>query len=91
MGGTPELTSTYLRPAVRPITRVRRAQAGARPAAPVLTNFGAILLTELIVMAIYRVRATAVQELGAAHGHPRLAAVVVVAFVVVLAAPLAVD
>ena len=43
------------------------------------------------MIAIYRVRATAVQELGAADGHPRLAVVVVVAFVVVLAAPLAVD
>ena len=52
-----------------------------------LTNFGAILLTGLIVMAIYRVRATAVQGLGSTHRHPRLA----VAFVIVLAAPLAVD
>ena len=33
-----------------------------------LTNFGAILLTGLIVMAIYRVRATAVQGLGSQHG-----------------------
>jgi len=33
-----------------------------------LTNFGAILLTGLIVMAIYRVRATAVQGLGSTHG-----------------------
>ena len=56
-----------------------------------LTNFGAILLTGLIVMAIYRVRATAVQGLGSVHGHPRLAVAVVVAFVIVLAAPLAVD
>ena len=56
-----------------------------------LTNFGAILLTGLIVMAIYRVRATAVQGLGSTHGHPRLAVAVVVAFVIVLAAPLAVD
>jgi hypothetical protein len=68
-GGTPELTSTYPRPAVRPMTRVRRAQAGA-PLPLFFTNFGAILLTELIVMAIYRVRATAVEELGAAHRHP---------------------
>ena len=52
-----------------------------------LTNFGAILLTGLIVMAIYRVRSTAVQGLG----HPRLAVAVVVAFVIVLAAPLALD
>ena len=42
-------------------------------------------------MAIYRVRATAVQRLGSTHGHPRLAVAVVVAFVIVLAAPLAVD
>ena len=42
-------------------------------------------------MAIYRVRATAVQGLGSTHGHPRLAVAVVVAFVVLLAAPLAVD
>ena len=56
-----------------------------------LTNFGAILLTGLIVMAIYRVRATAVQGSGSTHGHPRLAVAVVVAFVIVLAAPLAVD
>jgi uncharacterized membrane protein len=56
-----------------------------------LTNFGAILLTGLIVMAIYHVRATAVQGLGSKHGHPRLAVAVVVGFVIVLAAPLAVD
>ena len=56
-----------------------------------LTNFGAILLTGLIVMAIYRVRTTAVQGLGSTHGHPRLAVAVVVTFVIVLAAPLAVD
>jgi len=42
-------------------------------------------------MAIYRVRATAVQALGSSLGHPRLAVVVVVAFMIVLAGPLAVD
>jgi uncharacterized membrane protein len=56
-----------------------------------LTNFGAILLTGLIVMAIYRVRATAVHGLGSTRGHPRLAVAVVVTFVIVVAAPLAVD
>ena len=52
-----------------------------------LTNFGAILLTGLIVMAIYRVRATAVQGLGTTHGRPRLAVAVVVAFVIVAGRP----
>ena len=57
-----------------------------------LTNFGAILLSGLIVMAIYRVRATVARAGSqASHGHPRLAVSVVVAFVIVLAAPLALD
>jgi len=56
-----------------------------------LTNFGAILLTGLIVMAIYRVRATVARESPSARGHPRLAVTVAVAFVIVLAGPLAVD
>jgi hypothetical protein len=42
-------------------------------------------------MAIYRVRTTAVRGLWSTHGHPRLAVAVVVAFVIVVAAPLAVD
>jgi uncharacterized hydrophobic protein (TIGR00271 family) len=56
-----------------------------------LTNFGAILLMGLIVMAIYRVRATAVRELGTSQGQPRLAVAVVVAFVIALSGPLAVE
>jgi len=56
-----------------------------------LTNVGAILLSGLVVMAIYRVRATAAQGWGTTRRHPRLAVAVVVAFVVVLAGPLAVD
>jgi uncharacterized hydrophobic protein (TIGR00271 family) len=56
-----------------------------------LTNFGAILLTGLIVMAIYRVRATVAQGSATLRGHPRLAVTVVAAFVIVLAGPLAVD
>jgi uncharacterized hydrophobic protein (TIGR00271 family) len=56
-----------------------------------LTNFGAILLTGLIVMAIYRVRTTAAQGSPTPRGHPRLAVAVAAAFVIVLAGPLAVD
>ncbi len=55
-----------------------------------LTNVGAILLSGLIVMAIYRVRATAARG-STRHGHPRLAVAVVVLFVIALAGPLAVD
>jgi len=55
-----------------------------------LINVGAILLSGLVVMAIYRVRATAAQGWGTTRRHPRLAVAVVVAFVVALAGPLAV-
>jgi uncharacterized hydrophobic protein (TIGR00271 family) len=54
-----------------------------------LTNFGAILLMGLIVMAIYHVRTALGSE--APTGHTRIAVAVVVAFVVVLAGPLAAD
>jgi uncharacterized membrane protein len=56
-----------------------------------LTNFGAILLSGLIVMAIYHVRETVAQGFPTPRGHPRLAVAVVVVFVIVLAGPLAVD
>jgi hypothetical protein len=42
-------------------------------------------------MAIYRVRATVAPESPSAQGHPRLAVTVAIAFVIVLAGPLAVD
>jgi uncharacterized hydrophobic protein (TIGR00271 family) len=56
-----------------------------------LTNVGAILLSGLIVMAIYRVRATAAQRWRTPHANSRLAVTVVVVFVIALVAPLAVD
>jgi uncharacterized hydrophobic protein (TIGR00271 family) len=56
-----------------------------------LTNVGAILLSGLVVMAIYRVRATAALGSPPPRGHTRLAVTLVVAFVIALAGPLAVD
>lgn len=54
-----------------------------------LTNVGAILLTGLIVMALYRVRTVAAADGAAAQRSRRVGSAVVVAAVVVLAVPLA--
>jgi uncharacterized hydrophobic protein (TIGR00271 family) len=56
-----------------------------------LTNVGAILLTGLIVMALYQVFNLAVTDSGRPRVNRRLAAAVVIAFVVVLSVPLAVS
>ena len=54
-----------------------------------LTNVGAILLTGLIVMALYQVFQLAAAESDRPRVNRRLAAVVVIGFVVVLSVPLA--
>ena len=56
-----------------------------------LTNVGAILLSGLVVMAIYRVRSTAARGQRSGYGHTRVAPAAVVVFVLALAGPLAVD
>ena len=56
-----------------------------------LTNVGAILLSGLIVMALYRVGQRAGQPLGLSAGTQRLATLLVVAFVVLVAVPLGVS
>jgi hypothetical protein len=56
-----------------------------------LTNVGAILLTGLIVMALYQVSALAAAESDRPRVNRRLAVVVVIGFVVVLSVPLAVS
>ena len=53
-----------------------------------LTNVGAILLSGLVVMALYRVQRTAAPAAARPGRHGRVGAVVVVAFVVILAIPL---
>ena len=56
-----------------------------------LTNVGAILLSGLIVMAIYRVRGIALRGSETKRGNPRVATVLIAAFVVAVTVPLAVD
>ena len=56
-----------------------------------LTNVGAILLSALIVMALYQVSALAAAGSDRPQVNRRLAGVVVIGFVVVLAVPLAIS